>query len=123
MIDYQRLQDKQQEYISTRFTRQLPMVDLGTIQPPLMTLAPEPQPGVFCSSVSNGDGSAVGMHLFVETSSCAELAPFDQQLQQPEQQQQQQVTHLQYHMHESVKQPPVQTFSVPSTSTTAATST
>ncbi|OAQ26153.1 hypothetical protein K457DRAFT_140726 [Linnemannia elongata AG-77] len=112
MIDYQRLQDKQQEYMSTRFTRQ---VDLGTIQPPLMTLAPEPQPGVFCSSASNGDGSAVGMHLFVETASCAEFAPFDQQSQQPEQQQQQQVTHLQY--------PSLQTFSVPSTSTTAATST
>lgn len=106
MIEYQRLQDKQQEYMSTRFMRQLPVEDLRTIQPPLTALVLDPQPGKYGSSASGGGGSTVGMHSFVKTSSSAGLAPFVQHAQQTEQQQQ--ATHIQYPVHESVMQQPMQ---------------
>lgn len=112
MIEYQRLQEKQQEYMSTRFMRQLPVVELGTNQPPLTTLSLDPQQGGYGSSASGGGGSDNGeMHSIVEKSSSSsssspELAPF---VQQPRQQSQQhQATHLQYPVHGTVMQPPIQ---------------
>ncbi|KAF9108238.1 hypothetical protein BGX29_002381 [Mortierella sp. GBA35] len=88
LIEYQRLQDKQQEYMSTRFMRHASL-DPGTIQPPLM---------LGLNSQQGGYGGHGGVHLYVETSS-AGLAPFGHQ-QQPPPPQAPILPHHQQHQHQ-----------------------
>ncbi|KAF9911382.1 hypothetical protein EC991_003947 [Linnemannia zychae] len=102
MMEYRRLQDKQQEFMSTRFMRQM-SVDLGATPPPLTSLALDSYQGgrkeydgssigfETCGGsgdgVGGGGGGNLGMRSFEEASSVS-LAPFAQHYQQQSQPQQ-----------------------------------